>query len=153
MSSRLFQNIREKHGLCYSVASFTASFRETGALFVTTATNRESDLSALKLILEEAKALTESKVTSKERDLAIDQIRSEIILANESTSARMNRMGSSVLSIGHCLSLKELLDNYASVRCEDILRLAQRYLTPGNLGFSAVGRLSSPENYQNVISS
>ncbi len=153
MSSRLFQTIREKNGLCYSISSFTASFRETGAIFVATATNRDADLRAIRMILEEAKVLTESKVSSKEKDLAIDQIRSEIILSHESTSARMSRLGSSVLTLGHSMSLEELLQGYFSVQREDILRLAQKYLSPDMVGFSAVGRLSPPEKYLLAIHS
>ena len=151
MSSRLFQTVREKHSLCYSIGTFTASFRDTGALCVTTAANPGADLQALRLILQEAKALSEDGVSERELRLAIDQIRSEIILAGESTSVRMNRLGSSVLACGDCLSMDEMLDRCSSVTREDVRSLACRLFASTVTGFSAVGHIPSDEAYREIL--
>ncbi len=151
MSSRLFQTVREKHGLCYAIGSFTASFRETGALCVTTAANPGADLHALRLILQEARSLAEDGVSERELRLALDQIRSGIILAGESSSYRMNRLGSSVLALGRCTDMDELLERYGSVTREDVRALACRLFSAGNTGFSVVGQISSADTYREVL--
>ncbi len=151
MSSRLFQTIREKHGLCYSIGSFTSSFRETGLLAVSTAVSRESEKKALALIRAEVDRFREDGITAGELSCAREQLKSGIVLAMESTSSRMNRLGSAVLLMGKCLSVDEIIARYDAVTAEDVFRMARQTLTTEGLGFSALGRLADTGEYLEIL--
>ncbi len=151
MSSRLFQTLREKHGLCYSVGSFSTSFSDTGFFGVASAQDRETDCRALTLILQELDRMRSQPVTEKELDRVREQAKSNIVIGLESTSARMNRLGYGELSHGFCLGEDELIERYDSVTREDILRSAQRLLDPAGMSFSAVGRLAPAQEYLDIL--
>jgi len=152
MSSRLFQTIREKHGLCYSIYSFTSSFADTGLFGVTTAVGRETEQKALSLIMEELKRFREEGVTQIELDRAREQAKSNILMSLESTSSRMNRLGSGVLHLGESLDPDELIRRFDAVTREDILRLARKVLDFDEMSFSAVGRVGDADAYRQVLS-
>ena len=151
MSSRLFQTVREKHGLCYSIGSFTSSFKDTGLLAVSTAVNRDAEKKALELIRSEVDRFRDGGITPEELSCAREQMKSGFVLAMESTSARMNRLGSAVLLMGRCLPVDEIITRYDAVTAEDVLRLARQTLTLEGLGFSALGRLGDTEQYLNIL--
>ena len=147
MSSRLFQTIREKHGLCYSISSFTASFADTGIFGISTAVGRESEEKALSLVRQEIDRLLDSGITPQELSRSREQIKSGVVLSMESTSARMNRLGSAMLYQGRCLTADEIIERYNAVTAEDVLALARRTFVPEGLGLSALGRLAPEDRY------
>ena len=151
MSSRLFQTVREKHGLCYSIGSFTTAHKETGMLAVSTAVGRESEGKALSLIREEIEKFRQDGIMDKELCTARELIKSGIILSLESSSSRMNRLGSGLLLLGKCLTADEIIEHYDAVTGEDVLALAREKLSPENMGFSAVGRLSPTAEYLSIF--
>jgi len=151
MSSRLFQSVREKHGLCYSVYSFTASHLDAGIFGVATALARENELKALGLILDEIARLRDKGVTAEELSRAAEQAKSGMILALESTSARMNRLGSAYTALGMCLTPDEVIARYDAVTRDDVLALARELLEPDKASFSAVGRLADGETYRTAL--
>lgn len=152
MSSRLFQTVRERYGLCYSIGSFTAGFAETGFFGITTAVGRESERRALALIAGELEKFRQDGVKPAELDRAREQVKASLFLALESTSARMNRLGGGELQIGRCMEEDEVAARFDAVTREDILRLARRVLDPAALSLSAVGRLSGEEEYLSALS-
>ncbi len=151
MSSRLFQSVREKNGLCYSIYSFTSSFSDTGLFGVATALDRENDRRAVALIRDELDRLRNEGVTAEELDRVREQAKSNIVIGMESTSARMNRLGYGELMHGRSVDENELIRLYDSVTRQDILRSAQRLLNPESMSFSAVGRLAPTEEYLRVF--
>jgi len=151
MSSRLFQSVREKHGLCYGVYSFSASHADTGLFGISTALNRENEEKAISLILDEINRLRQDGVTDDELSRAIEQAKSSMILALESTSARMNRLGSSYTALGHCLTPDEVMDRYDAVTREDILLLAREIFCYDDMSFSAVGKVSDEDTYRRML--
>ena len=151
MSSRLFQTVREKHGLCYSIGSFTAAYKETGMLAISTAVGRDSEEKALALIREEIEKFRQDGITDKELRTARELIKSSIILSLESSSSRMNRLGSGLLLLGKCLTADEIIERYDAVTTESVLALAREKLAPEMMGFSAVGRLAPAEDYLSVF--
>ena len=151
MSSRLFQSIREKHGLCYGVYSFSASHADTGLFGISTALNRENEEKAISLILQEVERIKAEGVTSDELSRAIEQAKSSMILALESTSARMNRLGSSYTALGYCLSPDEVMDRYDAVTRDDILLLAREIFRWEDMSFSAVGKVSDEDTYRRML--
>ena len=151
MSSRLFQTVREKHGLCYSIGSFTASYEETGLIGVSTAVNKDAEQKALTLVGQEVRRFCEEGLLPGELDRARESMKSNVVMAMESSSARMNRLGASVLQLGGCLSADEVIERYDAVTEADVLRLARENLIPEQLSFSAVGRLSDQEDYLRLL--
>ncbi len=151
LSSRLFQTIREKYGLCYSIGSFTASYRETGLFGVSTAVGRDTEERALTLILQEVEKLRQDGISAAELDRARELIKANMVLGMESSAARMNRLGSAVLQMGRCLSVDEVIERYDAVTAEDVLSLARRLLDPAALSFSAVGHLPEEARYRDLL--
>ncbi len=147
MSSRLFQAVREKHGLCYSIGSFTAAFAETGFFGISTATGRETEYKALGLIAEELEKFRQDGATEAEVDRSRELMKASLVMAMESTSSRMNRLGGGELQIGRCLSVDEIIDRYDAVTREDVLAAARGILDPAFLSLSAVGRVADPGEY------
>ena len=150
MSSRLFQKVREENGLCYSIGSFTSSFADTGMFGITTAVGRETEEKALTLIRAEIDRFLDDGITAEELDRARELIKSSIILSMESTSARMNRLGSSILSLGYCLTADEIIERYNAVTREAVTELARRTITPSGQSLSAVGRLGDSDLYRKL---
>ena len=151
MSSRLFQTVREKNGLCYSIGSFTASYEETGLFGVSTAVNRDSEEKALSLVGQEVRRFCDDGLLPGELDRARESMKSNVVMAMESSSARMNRLGASVLQLGGCLSADDVIERYDAVTEEDVLRLARESLRGEYLSFSAVGRLAGEEDYLRLL--
>lgn len=151
LSSRLFQTIREKHGLCYSIGSFAASYAETGLFVISTALNRESEEKALRLIMDEVERLRQDGITQTELDRARELIKSNLVMGLESTSARMNRLGAAILQQGRCLSAEEVMDRYDAVEREDVLQLARRMFSGTGCAFSALGRVREREAYETLL--
>lgn len=151
MSSRLFQKVREENGMCYNISSFSSAYADTGMFGISTAVGRETQEKALKLIRQEIDRFIQDGITEKELDRARELIKSSIILSLESTSSRMNRLGSSILYLDNCLSADEIIERYNAVTAEEVLTLARRTFTSEGLGLSAVGRLDDAEQYKNIL--
>ncbi|MCL2827684.1 MAG: insulinase family protein [Oscillospiraceae bacterium] len=151
MSSRLFQTIREQHGLCYSIYSFGSSYRDTGLFGVYTALNQETEVQALQLILEILQDLRENGVTDQELDRAREQVKSNVLMSLESTSARMNNLGKYELYHGAVPAPEEIIARYDGVTKADILAVAQRVIGFDQLAFSAVGQATDEGRYREVL--
>ena len=149
VSSRLFQNIREKYGLCYSIYSFQSGFLDTGMLAVATAVGKDTETKALGLIGDELRALANDGITQDE--LAREQVKSSLVMGLESANSRMLKMGNSMLVMGRSLTADELLERYDSVTREEILALAQSHLNPKQLSLSAIGKVEPAEEYVKVL--
>ena len=148
MSSRLFQSVREKRGLCYSIYSYGTSYMDSGIFSVYTALGKDTETVALELIKDEIRLLLDGGVTEAELLRAREQVKSNILLGLESTSARMNRLGRNELYLGRVPSPEETIASYDAVTAEDILSLARRMLNYETLSLSAVGRVEPPDAYK-----
>lgn len=151
MSSRLFQTVREKHGLCYSIYSFGASYSDLGALGIYTALSHETEERALALILDILQDLRTNGVTMAERDRACQQVTSSILMSLESTSSRMNSLGRSELYRGHIPTPEETIARYDRVTVGDLHALAERLLDLDQLSFSAVGQVREIAQYRGLL--
>ena len=151
LSSRLFQTVREKNGLCYSIGSFTASYDETGLFGISTAVSRETEQRALSLVSGELTRLLQDGVTDVELERTRELIKTNIFLAQESTVSRMNRLGSAILQLGCCRTPEEIAERYDAITREDVLRLARQIITADTFSLSAVGRVENAESYRELI--
>jgi predicted Zn-dependent peptidase len=138
-SSRLFQEVREKHGLAYSVYSYANQYIDSGqvALYVGTRPDRVHD--ALAVIGTELRRLQEDGVTEAELELARENVKGRIVLSMESTLTRMNRLGSSVLMGVPLLTVDEVLAAIDAVTLDDVAELARELWRPEGLSAAGVG--------------
>ena len=124
MSSRLFQEVREKRGLVYSIYSFSATYRDGGLLGIYAGTGQESLDQVVPVICDQLADLADS-VTGEELDRARAQLRAGTLMARESTSSRVESLAQQMLVHGRPIPVAELLQKLEAVRLEDIRRLAR----------------------------
>ena len=151
MSSRLFQSLREKLGLCYSVYSFTSAHCDAGILGLGTALSEETEEAAIGAMVGEIKKLLDGGVTADEVHRAREQVKSGVLMSLESTSARMNRLARGELFLGEIVSAEELIERYNAVTEEDILAAARSIFSPELVSLSAVGRVRPVEEYSELL--
>ena len=138
-SSRLFQEVREKRGLAYAVYSFASQYLDSGqvGLYVGTRPDRVGE--ALEAIGGELRRLQHDDVPAEELERARENVKGRTTLSMESTLARMNRLGSAVLTGVPLLSLDEVLAAIDAVTAEDVAALARELFDPERLSAACVG--------------
>lgn len=151
MSSRLFQSVREKNGLCYSVYSFTAGQSEIGLFNIYTALNPTSEEKAILLIKELIKEFKENGPTDEELHRCREQVKINILMGLESTGARMSNIAKGELFFGEVLSTDEIVALYDSVTKEDIINLAREIFIFENVSICAVGKTRDIDFYKNLL--
>jgi predicted Zn-dependent peptidase len=138
-SSRLFQEVREKRGLAYSVYSYSSQYVDSGQVAVYVGTRPDNIAEALSVIGDELRLLLADGVTPEEVERARENVKGRTVLSMESTSTRMNRLGSSVLMGVPLLTLDELLAAYDAVTLDEVNGLAQELWLPDSLAAAGVG--------------
>lgn len=151
VSSRLFQNIREKFGLCYSIFAFQSTFADTGLLSVATAVNKETEMRTLGLIGDELKLFVDKGISEEELKRAREQAKSSLVMSLESTNSRMLKMGNSLQALGKCLTPDELIARYDAVSVEQILDLARKRFDFSHMSLSALGKTGGAEDYTKAL--
>jgi predicted Zn-dependent peptidase len=139
-SSRLFQEVREKRGLAYSVYSWASHYRDTGQLGVYVGTRQDNVSDAMAVIGAELEHLQADAVTDEELTRAREHVKGRIILSMESTANRMHRLGRSVLTGMPLLSPDEVIAKLDAVDREEIQALAREFYPPDSLSAAAIGR-------------
>lgn len=138
-SSRLFQEIREKRALAYSVSSFHSELARTGQVGIYLGTRPENVGSALEALGGELDRLCEDGVKPAELDRAREHVKGRIVLGLESTSARMSRLGATVLARLPVLSIEELLERIDAVDGEQVDALARELFASERMSVAAIG--------------
>ncbi len=138
-SSRLFQEVREKRGLAYSVFSFHGGYAGTGQIGVYLGTRPDNVAVALQVVGTEFERLLQDGVSEQEVELARENAKGRLVLALESTSARMNRLGGAVLADLPILTVDELIERVESVTTADVDALARELLAPERLSAAGIG--------------
>jgi len=128
MSSRLFQEIREKRGLAYSVYSYRSLFADTGSFAVYAGTTPQNAHTVLQLIREQIDAVVADGITEAELKRAKGHSKGALVLSSEDPGSRMSRLGRQQLTTGEILSIDELIARYESVEMDDIDRVARTVL-------------------------
>jgi len=124
MSSRLFQEVREKRGLVYSIYSFSATYRDGGLLGIYAGTGQDELDKVVPVICEQLGVLADT-VTIEELDRARAQLRAGTLMARESTSSRAEALAQQMLVHGRPIPVAELLQKLDAVGLDDIRRLAR----------------------------
>jgi predicted Zn-dependent peptidase len=139
MSSRLFQEVRERRGLAYSVFSYRAAYAETGTIAVYAGTTPPNSATVLDLIFEEIASLATEGITPRELERAKGHLRGSLVLASEDPGARMNNLGKQQLTTGEILSLDETIERFDAVTMEDVRRVIAAIFGPGRFQTTIVG--------------
>ncbi len=151
MSSRLWQEVREKRGLCYSVYSYGAGHEDTGLFGIYTALGRETEAQALNAIKSVVTGLVQDGISEEELSRAREQSKASVLMGLESTQSHMSHMGRSALLTGTILTPDEIISSYDSVTREDVLALARTIFDPQSMALSAVGRVETEDYYRNLL--
>jgi predicted Zn-dependent peptidase len=139
MSSRLFHEVREKRGLAYAVYSYHQGYSDAGAIKTYVGSTTGNVEEAVRVISEQLQWIQEEPVPEEELDRTKQQLKSSTLLALESTAARMNRMGRSVITGTELLTPEEIAARIEAVTAEDLGRLARKHLNLDHMYLSAVG--------------
>ena len=146
MSSRLFQEVRERRGLAYSIYSNLLSFQDTGLFTVYAATNRKALDRVIRLILRELNHLRKNGVGQTELKRTLTQMKGNVMLGLESTISRMNRLARDEIYFGRYITLKEILGEIDKIKRHQIHRLADDLFEVQNMSLTVVGPSSPPKN-------
>ena len=150
-SSRLFQEVREKRGLCYTVYSYASDSEDTGYLGIYTGTNREQEDAALNTIRNVVQDFAEHGPSEEELRRTKEQAKASLLMGTESVQSRMSRLGTGELLFGRIRETDELVDLYENVTREQIRDLAQEIFRPETASLSAVGRVRTVAEYTNWL--
>ena len=145
MSSRLFQNVREKHGLAYSIFSELNLYRDTGCLAVYSGTSTENVKKVVGMVSDEFKRLYNEKVPAEELRRAKDHLKGSLALSLESTSARMSNIARQELFFGRFFSVDEMVESIEAVTADEIQGIAQDFFAGKQVGVTVLGRLEGVE--------
>lgn len=151
VSSRLFQEVREKRGLCYTVYSYIADHEDTGLLGLYTALSPETEEQALSTLCRVAADLAEHGPQQEELNRAREQTKANILMSLESTQARMSHMGTAMLLRGKVASTDDILSAYDAVTTGQVRDLAREVFDFGRAALSAVGKVGAAEDYRAAI--
>lgn len=138
VSSRLFQEIREKKGYAYSIFSFISSYRDTGCWAVYAGTAKKNVKVVTELIIKEMLDLTES-ITDEELRRTKDQLKGNIVLGMESTSSRMQSIASQEIYFGRYIPIKEIMHEIEKVTLKQAKDISSRLLNSGKMSIAALG--------------
>ena len=139
MSSRLFQNVREKHGLAYAVSSGLMSYRDAGVLTVYAGCDPAAVSDVIDLVVAELRTLRCDPVPDSELQRAKDHLKGNLVLGLESTTSRMSQLARSELCFGRQIDLSEHLAAIDGVGADDLQRVATDLFSNGSLGATVLG--------------
>jgi len=141
MSSRLFQNIREKQGLAYSVYSDLSLYRDAGCMVVYAGTSTKNAEKVVKSIVSELHEAASTAVTTEELRRAKDHLKGSIVLGLESTSSRMANLARQETYFHRFMSMDEMLERIENVTAAEVQALAQQFFDPKQMALAMLGPL------------
>jgi predicted Zn-dependent peptidase len=138
-SSRLFQEVRERYGLAYSVYSFSSAYEDSGQVGLYVGTRADNLGEAMRVIDAELAHLRADSGTAEELARAKENLKGRVLLALESTGARMSRLGSELLAGAPLLGLDEVVEKIDSVTLSDLEELTAELWDPSRLSVVGIG--------------
>ena len=143
MSSRLFQEVREKRGLAYSVYSFQQGYRGAGLFGVSAGTSPATVQECIDVIVEQLHLMADKGISEAELRLAKEHMKGGLTLSLESTASRMMRLGRSEYNLGRELTTEEIEAKIEAVTAEEVLALSKEIFAPENLGLCVLGPIDA----------
>ncbi|CAN2210091.1 PqqL Predicted Zn-dependent peptidases [Candidatus Nanopelagicaceae bacterium] len=152
MSSRLFQEIREKRGLAYSVYAYSQQFAGSGTLGFYAGCNPAKAVEVVELIREVLTDVADNGMTHEEIERAKGAVRGSLVLSQEDSGSRMSRIGKNEIVYGQVMDFDDILKAISRVSAEDIREIAGEYLTKTPT-LALVGPFKNPSKFEKVLSS
>jgi predicted Zn-dependent peptidase len=142
MSSRLFQNIRERQGLAYAIYSDLSPYRDTGCLLVNAGTSRETASKVVRSIVAEFHKLKSEPVPADELRRAKDQLKGSLMLSLESSTARMSNLARQEMYFDRFFSMDEMIKKIEEVNSEQLQKISQEFFRPEAIAVTILGNLN-----------
>jgi len=142
MSSRLFQNVREKQGLAYSIFSELSPYKDTGCLAVYAGTSKDSALRVVQSVLREFKAIKTGELTADEVKRAKDQLKGSLMLSLESSMARMSNLARQEMYHDRFMDMDEIIQRVQDVALEDVVESANEMFQRDAIAVTVLGNLT-----------
>lgn len=139
MSSRLFQEVRERRGLAYSVYSYRSLFADTGSFAIYAGTTPQNAETVLDIFRTEIDSVLKDGITRAELERSKGHVKGALVLSSEDPGSRMNRLGRQQLTSGEILSIDELISRFERLDMDDIRRVADEVLGSGEWQTTVVG--------------
>jgi predicted Zn-dependent peptidase len=150
MSSRLFQEIREKRGLAYSVYAYAQQFAGSGQIGFYAGCNPTKAIEVIEIIREVLADVADNGMTHEEIDRAKGAVRGSLVLSQEDSGSRMSRIGKNEIVYGHVMGFDDILKEIAAVTHEDVRKVASEFLTKTPT-LALVGPFKSESTFEKVL--
>jgi predicted Zn-dependent peptidase len=139
MSSRLFQNVRERRGLAYAVFSNLIAYRDTGSLTIYAGCANDAVRELLSVVVDELRGM-KREPPDEELRRAKDHLKGSLMLSLESTSSRMSNLARQEIYFERQFGLDETIDSIERVSSEDVVRVSREFFANGSLGATVLGQ-------------
>jgi predicted Zn-dependent peptidase len=143
MSSRLFQEVREKKGLAYSIYSYLTSYADAGSLAVYAGTSQEQLNDVIDITLRELRQLRENTVASTELEAAKEQLKGNIMLSLESSDNRMSKLAKNEIYFGKNQPLDSIMHGFDRVTSASLQQVSSELLSGDNFTLVMMGRVGA----------
>jgi len=151
LSSRLFQKVREDHGLAYSVFSYPSTYIDSGLYTIYAGTSPENFEQLIGIILEEINQVKHHGITEEELKRSKEQIRGNLLLGMESTSNRMSRLGKTELCYGRVITAEELTKAISGVSLESVKATANRLFRKEMFSLATMGKTDVSQPWERLL--
>jgi predicted Zn-dependent peptidase len=149
MSSRLFQEIREKRGLVYAVYAFHSCYQDDGQMLIYSGTGPDKIVELVPVLCEQIKKLTQSPVSDEEINRCKEQLKSSLLMSRESMMSRANHQAKNLIHFSEVLNIKDKIEKIEKVTKEDIIRVAQRIFS-SDPTLSSLGPVKNLESFDDI---
>jgi len=141
MSSRLFQNVRERRGLAYAIYSELNPYRDTGCLSVYAGTSLESAPKVVELVVNEFRDLKQNRISDEELRRTKEQLKGSLMLSLESTTARMSNLARQEMYFDRFFGLDEIIERIEAVTTDELVSLANDFFHADKIAVTVLGNL------------
>lgn len=149
MSSRLFQEIRENQGLAYSIYAFNYSFQDSGLFGIYAGTTPDKSNQLINSVKEQINKICK-KIDKSELDRVKTQFQAGLLMSKESTSSRMQKLGSDIISYNKIISDKEIISKIRKITEKEISQLASKIFINTKTTFSAIGNVKNIKSFSKI---
>jgi predicted Zn-dependent peptidase len=146
-SSRIFQEVRERRGLAYSIGSFDMSFKDSGCFTISGGSSPRHIQKVLNICLDEVKKIYNEEISAQELENAKQQLKTSIILGMENSSTRMSRLAETEMYFGDYIPVDTVISRLDTVSAADVRAIAERYLKDRPITFASIGPEKKFEPY------
>jgi predicted Zn-dependent peptidase len=150
MSSRLFQEVREKRGLCYSVYAFHWAFADSGIFGVAASTGEEQVSRLMPVIVDELRRATET-ITDEEVVRVRNQIRAGLLMSLESPSSRAGQLARQQILWGRVIPLQETVDRINRITADRVKQVASQIFSNPRISLAGVGPVESLPDPDSIV--